>query len=243
MPYVKKTTRRYKKAGRGRRRVTRARTGVGTVKSSAQQFKRNMYNPRTAVSGFPNQLTVTLPYTTNARINPGAGQTGSDYIYAINSAFDPDVTAGGHQPRGFDEWSAIYAQYRVSKVSAYMTIRQRAAHGIGVSVICNNVSTALGATADILEYNNVQYLGSTSSNVRPLQKKITVYPHKVLGQKWSQYIGSDTTKALISASPSEIGYMHIVAQQIDQVTDCDYEFEIILYYKVTFFDRTNLPAS
>jgi len=33
--------------------------------------------------------------------------------FRLNGLFDPDFSLGGHQPMGFDEWSAFYGRYRV----------------------------------------------------------------------------------------------------------------------------------
>lgn len=44
----------------------------------------------------------------------------TNYAYSANSAFDPYQGAGGHQPRGFDQWSQFYNHYIV--ISSKMTV-------------------------------------------------------------------------------------------------------------------------
>jgi len=62
----------------------------------------------------PARMMVKLPYWDIVQIvnTPHTDGT-ADYVYCLNSLFDPDVTGGGHQPRGFDQWSALFGQYMV----------------------------------------------------------------------------------------------------------------------------------
>lgn len=56
-----------------------------------------------------------------ANISNGALYTSAGYYtpmwtFRLNSLYDPDYTGTGHQPRFFDQWSAIYGSYNVYKV-------------------------------------------------------------------------------------------------------------------------------
>jgi len=186
---------------------------------------------------------VTLPYQTNQRSNPGAGFTQTDITFDLGSIYDPDVTGSGHQPRGRDEWAAVYGRYRVLKAQGYVLMRQRASHGIVGRIILSNSSSTMYTTSNLGEFTNSIYMGMTSSNSPPLRKKFTVYPWKLLGLTKAQYLANEDCSALVSASPIESAYMHLISSQTDNATDADVEYEVVIYYTVEFFDRINIPQS
>jgi len=236
--------RRGRRPGRRmRRRAGRGRTATAaTTWSSRKSYKVNASGSTRAITGFPAKMTVTLPYIITGRVNPGAVSY-SDQVIRLNSCFDPDQSAVGHQPRGFDQWSLVYNQYRVSRVDVNVLVRQRASHGINVRAIPNNQSASLGSDPHLGEFMAHTYLGQTAANTPPLQRKLTFYPHKVIGKSFASYVGDPNTAALVTANPTEECYLHLVVQQVDQATACDFEYEIQSLYRVTFFDRANLAIS
>lgn len=76
--------------------------------------RRRRNNPRRPIlSGFPSKKLVKLRYVdTGVNLDaPSAGM--AQTIYRANSCFDPYQPTGGHQPMGYDQWSAIYEKYTV----------------------------------------------------------------------------------------------------------------------------------
>ena len=74
-------------------------------------------------SVFPFQRYATLKYCeAYTDVNPGAGQS-SALIMRANDVYDPNRTAVGHQPTGFDQYMAMYNKFCVEaskiKVVAY----------------------------------------------------------------------------------------------------------------------------
>lgn len=63
-------------------------------------------------SGLPDRLFVKLKYTEFLTWTQTLGTLSSN-IYRGNSLFDPDLTGTGGQPYLFDQWSALYNNYRV----------------------------------------------------------------------------------------------------------------------------------
>lgn len=240
--YVRKQRRpkgRYMRRRAGRGRPT---PSAATTWSSRKSYRSNASGMTKAITGFPAKMTVTLPYIISGRVNPGVVAY-NDQVIRLNGVYDPDFSGAGHQPRGFDQWSLVYTQYRVSRVDVNVLVRQRASHGINVRAIPNNQSAALGSDFNLGEFMAHTYLGQTASNTPPLQRKLRFHPHKVLGMSWQQYIGADTTGSLISTTPADECYLHLVVQQVDQATVLDFEYEVQVLYRVTFFDRANLAIS
>lgn len=239
--YGKRRYRRSTRPRRGGRRRIASRLSVHS-RSASRTLAQNAKGYTRALTGFPNEMRVVLPYADNRRVNPGVAY-GSDTVYNINSCFDPENTGGGHQPRGFDQWAGVYNKYRVNKLTIDYEIRQRGAHGIMGYIVVNNDVGTLSTNNESAEYNNAINLGSTSSNVRPLSGTKVFWPHKILGKSWQQYISDEDCSALVTTDPTELIFLHLLAQQIDETTACDYEIQITIFMDVTFYDRKNLAIS
>lgn len=224
-------------------RRRRARRTAATSNSVGGRLRANARGSTKAISGFPQRMFVTLPYVTTQRTFLGTGDTQTDNVFNINSAYDPDNTGGGHQPRGFDQWAAVYGRYRVHGVKAYLLIRQRAAHGMIGRVILSNSANTMKTTFNLGEYNNATYLGITSTDAPPLKKRMSLTPWGVIGLTKAQYMSDEDVTAVVSSDPAEMAFMHIVTTQVDGTTASDIEFELTLYYRVEFYDRINLGQS
>jgi hypothetical protein len=63
--------------------------------------------------GFPAERTVTLNYVSVYAAYQAVAGVPDKQQYRLNSVFDPDYTAAGHQPMGFDQWAEYYNHYVV----------------------------------------------------------------------------------------------------------------------------------
>lgn len=106
---------------RGRTRVQRPkRKRRRKRRSRAPSRTRNSVIPR-PLKCFPNSMKFNMRYCDLVTIpnhNAGAGP----YVFRMNSIFDPDHTATGHQPRFHDQIQAIYHKYCVIGAKAYVEI-------------------------------------------------------------------------------------------------------------------------
>lgn len=93
-------------------------------KKSKKKLKRRMRRYRSIpLNGFPTKYTTRMKCTHFITLNmsPEGSATGLNNYFRANSAFDPDASGvSGHQPRGYDQLSAIYDHYTVigSKLTA-----------------------------------------------------------------------------------------------------------------------------
>lgn len=85
-------------------------------KTKRKSSKRKTYVPRHPAS--PTKL-AKLRYCETQVLNPGLG-TPAVWVASMNSAYDPAYTGTGHQPFGFDQWTALYEKYKV--VGAKLTV-------------------------------------------------------------------------------------------------------------------------
>lgn len=59
---------------------------------------------------FPKTAKVSLTYCEEIALS---SSTSAPYLFRLNSLHDPNASATGHQPRGHDQWSAMYDKYCV----------------------------------------------------------------------------------------------------------------------------------
>jgi hypothetical protein len=193
-------------------------------------------------SSFPDRVEQMLDYWSVNRVNPGV-VTYQDTVFNVNSLFDPEFTGTGHQPREFDTWASIYAKYRVLECLVEVDVRQRASHGITVCVVPSNSSTALTIGDYPQELPRAVRLGITGSSQPPVRASIKIDPRAILGMTPAEFRGDDSTGALVTASPSQLVYLHVFAAQLDGTTVCDFEFTLRMRFRCEFYDRKTLAPS
>lgn len=81
------------------------------------------------VSGMPAIRRAYLRYSDNISIASSAGIL-NKHVFRANGPWDPDVTATGHQPMGFDQWAILYNHMVV--VGAKITIKWMSNVGIDI---------------------------------------------------------------------------------------------------------------
>jgi len=168
-----------------------------------------------------------------------SGISSTDRVWNLNSLFDPDFTGAGHQPRQYDSWSGIYARYLVTRVDVELTVRQRAAHGIGVVVVPTNGSTALTAAGYPAELRRASKVMVTSSNQPPAFHKGTYLPAAINGVSEAVYRADDRFQSSIGASPTESLCLHTFVYALDGATTVDMEYTLLMTFHAEFFDLVN----
>lgn len=114
-----------------------------------------------------SRTMVKLPYYNSVVLNTVETPAQAEYLFSVNSAFDPDLTGTGSQPRGFDQWAAKYSRYQVKGLAYKILLRPSSDSAVSTSA----VSMLLGITAgpegfssqnfanitDYMEYPKSQY--------------------------------------------------------------------------------------
>lgn len=101
-----------RKRSSGRRKRKQA---YGSV-INAKKTRLSLYTPlsRGLTMGLPTQLRTTLRYhATDIALNPSAGGISSYVNFRANDCYDPEQSAAGHQPVGFDQLMAFYTRGHV----------------------------------------------------------------------------------------------------------------------------------
>lgn len=106
-----------------RRKALRVSRGKSSKYKRAMSYAARRRRPRRGYrhpgvqrmkrfGGFPKTAIVKFRYAAQISINPGLA-TATEYNFRANDCYDPDVTGGGHQPMGFDQWMAYYDHFVV----------------------------------------------------------------------------------------------------------------------------------
>lgn len=180
---------------------------VGRKVSSFPPFVGN-------ASPMPNKYKCTLKYFDQANVS---GTIGGSQVCNINSLFDPDNTGGGHQPAGFDQLAAFYYYYRViaCTVHASVTASDSNSRPIAMTILGTDDATAPASFVQAAEQpgaSPVYYQAYTA------EQKVLSYRFDMAalnGQTMAEFLGDDTTKAAVTASPSDLMFAKIVVAYAD----------------------------
>lgn len=143
----------------------------------AKASKKNTWRTRnsslkTAVQGMPGvaeKQIVKMKYSDQFVLDPGVGST-AGHIFRANSIFDPDYSAGGHQPLGRDEWAVFYDHYTVLNSTCKVTFWSAGTSSVAVNagivgIYLDDSPVAISSTTELIEQSKTKigYLGSSAS--------------------------------------------------------------------------------
>jgi hypothetical protein len=193
-----------------------------------------------SIVGIPDSIKTTLRYSVVIGHTHTSG-TAQTYRFRGNSVYDPDYTSTGHQPVGFDEFSAFFQYYRV--VASKIILK------------ASSVSTD---TPIILTVRPVRELVATSSWIPAVESPRCVFEyvptvyipavdlenHATMRDIFS---GQDSTDqdfgSVISANPSKEWYWEILSQTYDGTTSSTIRFQVVVEYDVIFSQKQVLGTS
>lgn len=147
-----------------------ARTKAQKIAAAKRKFQKyrkkgnfRMLPKRSMISyGFPKCQLVRMTYFEQIRLDPGIGGIAAPYVFRANSVYDPNHTAGGHQPMFHDQYSAVYNHYKVagSKITITGTndySDQNNSMGNLITVVTNNESTGYTSITEACEAKGAKY--------------------------------------------------------------------------------------
>ncbi len=199
------------------------------------------------VSSFmPDTMPAVLKYSDNGFLYNGTVNW-TIRQWSGNGLFDPDISGVGHQPRGYDELSAIYGKYIVYASKIYLFGTNRST----TEQVQFGVWPAVGTPALTEDYDfyEKQYLrsalvgvstsGNAQKNLRLYATTKSVKGFRKLGPQDASYVGASGN------SGSNPGDTWIWAVAANSIVDGEYNFNIhtVIKYYCMFFDRKTVPAS
>lgn len=190
--------------------------------------------------GPPPKMYVKLRFNREILFSLAAG-TPIDYLFRLNSLYDPDRTGLGAQPHFFDQLAALYSRYRV--------------YGAKVTFTCNCASSTSNMyypTVGMVPYGDAAPLwgsdgdtallarGAMRKELIPGQRTVTFqryYPcHQVAGVSKFEYDNAEPFQSLTSTNPARGCNLQLWTINRDAGTAITVHWSIQIKYYVKFFD-------
>lgn len=145
-------------------------------------------------------------------LNPGVGGQPANHVFRINSIYDTDFTALGHQPLGYDEMSALYGKYTVIGVKAtYQFNSQDSSYSNVVGMGLSTTSAGVTNIENMVENGKCRWKlvppASHSNNLGKDSLSLRINPNKFLGV--SHPMSEDTVQADTSSNPEQLCYLKL----------------------------------
>jgi hypothetical protein len=200
-------------------------------KAYSRQFRLAKESP------IPNRFKCSLKYADNYTSTTGGANVIYDYEFRLNSGFDPDLTGIGHQPLGWDQISALYARYIVTKCHYKVHVPYSSVAGtLGVAPINNAYAPTSVSQLAENKHSDTRDLGLNRSVITGDIDLATLN-----GVSRQIYLGDDRFAALVGASPTEIMNLHVSFISARAAMTNDWYVELI--YDIEFFDPVALAQS
>lgn len=229
---VKKTT---------KRRGTRKGMKYTKLKRASKSRISTFYGFNKPMAIVPDRFQTKLLYSEFLARAPGA--ISDQYIYSLNSLYDPNVTAAGSQPSGYDQLASLYGAYRVLKAKYRMTITSNLT---GVSMIItaqpSMSSTEPNSVNESLRspFSSYRVIGINSAEGAVTFSR-TVDLKKFTGVRG--YDSDDNYGAGIGASPAFQVYLQTNVASSDGATNVNYNSLLVIEYFCEFYNRIQLNLS
>jgi hypothetical protein len=218
----------------------------------SQLLKRKQHKEREKQRGYTSfgrsmpvaqRLRTTLRYS--ERI-VGTGLPALDYQFNLNSLFDPNFTGTGHQPKGFDQLSALYGRYRVyhTRWHIQFAVIPAVNYPTYLGVAPTNSVTGFTDVGDHAETAYAQHLVTAYGSINNgTSIKGGIDLAKLNGKTHEAYAADDTTQAVVTASPTEQLMLHMFMCTMDGTTNLGVWALVTLEFDCEFTDPVQLAQS
>jgi len=195
---------------------------------------------------FPPRFNVDLRYSaslilTTAGVVIGADFMGTEYVFRLNSLFDPDLTGVGHQPFGYDQLTTMYGSYCVTGCMIDITLTEPTSNDI---LFCMTAQTGQDTRAltnanvsSCIERQNVltKYIQTTGQNVAKIRQFIPI--HQLVGLPHSFMLYNPEYQALVSVNPVQQCYLRMAVGNMIHSNADNLVAQVVLTYKAFMFNR------
>lgn len=174
---------------------------------------------------WPTVFPARLTYSDYRTLTCTASQ--AEYVYRLNSLFDPDQTGVGGQPDGFDQLKTLYGRYRVVAVDVEVECIGQSANGLIAFAPSDTVGPFLSAEeVGALRYGRV----ASFSGTERARLRARYHIGKLLGYSDEAVLGSSNLDAAITASPAFQQYLIVAVEGGSSSTQAQNVFVRLTYY-------------
>lgn len=225
-----------KKTAKPRRRRYRRRPGNAIMNRSN----------RIGADPFPAVLFAKLSYVARFKLTPTIANTLTFHNFCANGLFDPDLSAGGHQPMGFDQYMTMYNHYEVIGSKAVVDFMEEPT----ATSAQNNVIVGVHVNDDIVPHSS--NLSALMENGKASYRFLTDQQMKAKAiMKWSEkkslgkhIVGNSEVKGTVASNPSEQQVFCVFTQAIEPTTvGCPVVVTARITYIAKFTERKDMVQS
>jgi hypothetical protein len=148
---------------------------------------------------WPTVLPVKLRYS-DLRAVVASGNQGQ-YIYRLNSVFDPDETGVGGQPAGYDQLKTLYGRYRVMACKYNVSMTGMTSGGAGMLAVAPSDS-ALSTTAEAVADFRYAKSGEFQYSGFKAQVSGTLHIGELLGYSDESVLANSNLDAAVTGNPA-----------------------------------------
>lgn len=176
-------------------------------------------------------------------VGPSSLGVPNNYIFNLNSLFDPNRTGTGHQPYGYDQIAALYDYYRVYAVSYCIEVTGNTATSTPrLTVLPFDGLPSSGTRTLDMEYSRAITKEGSVGNCKVMIRGRISLPN-LRGQTRQEYIADDGNYAGTGASPSHVLSLNCIVCHPDPATTLDFQARVLLVYHCEFWDPVVLGQS
>jgi hypothetical protein len=192
--------------------------------------------------GFPAQKHVTMAYVSRHRLSTTTGSV-SVQQFRLNSLFDPDFTGGGHQPMGFDQWSAFYNHYVVTKCTYEVEFVDVTNSVTTQSTVAFHVSDDTVIPTDLETLTELGSQTALASIYGPTVISGSVDVAAFYRRPKNSITLDGDLRSIVTASPSDIVIGSLVSQTNSQASSGTLDAIVKLVFTSVFMEPKDLVGS
>lgn len=185
-----------------------------------------------------DSTTCSLKYVEYITLDPGVAGIPSTYVFTANGLFDPNITAGGRQPRGFDQLKVLFDHYHVVSGSCKVTFMQgpSTVTSMIVGIQLNDDLSPSGDMIHEMENRNVTYAGlSATGDSKTLTQRFNSKSFFTLNDR--QLYGNATS------NPADQAFYILFAQPIQSIDANGCVAMVEITYNVKWSEPNNVSSS
>lgn len=164
------------------------------------------------------------------------------FIFNLNSLYDPNRTGFGHQPYGFDPLAQLYNRYRVISCGWRITSPNTVIPRQLGCMPSNDPGISYTTFSELKENPRAKYVMHVPG-AYALVLSGKCYIPSLMGRTRSQYMADDKYQADVTGSPAELALLYIQTSKADDSADTGANIQVILEYTVEWFDIKHIVQS
>lgn len=188
----------------------------------------------------PRTALRKLKYYAATTIDAGIGGIAAVHVFSANGLYDPDITGVGNQPRGFDQYMAMYDHCVciASKITTWCETGDT--NDLVFFVAIRDGSSTSSSIRDYLELDDTVFQQQVAGHT---DKKLIsqVAPHKYLGR--SKPLSDPNLRTSASSNPGEGVFYHVGVRCMNSTDPAVANVHAIIEYTVVFIEPKDPGSS